>query len=105
MTAKLIVLYPRPTDVEAFEQRYHAHHMALMRRLVGPTIPLPTYLVAGRRATPFYRVAEICFPSADALRQFTHSPAAIEGLTSSRDVSSGGDPIYLSCIADEHTDT
>ena len=42
VTAKLIVLYPKPVDTEAFERDYPAHHMALMRRLVGPTIPRTT---------------------------------------------------------------
>ncbi len=102
MTAKLIVLYPRPVDVDAFERRYHAHHMVLMRRLVGPGIPLPTYLVShGRAASTFYRVAEIVFSDRDALLAFTRSAGAREGLESSRAVSTGGEPTYLTCVEDD----
>ena len=41
MTAKLLVLYPKAADPDAFEKRYHGQHMPLMRELVGPDVPLP----------------------------------------------------------------
>ena len=66
--AMKIWLYPKPLDPEAFEARYHGQHMPLMRELVGPDRPLPTFRILGgtRSETPFYQIAEIHLPTRKA---------------------------------------
>ena len=103
MTAKLLVLYPKPLDPEAFEKQYHGQHMPLMRELVGPDVPLPTFkvLTPGGREQPFYRVAEIHFPDKDSLFAYLRQQDKIKrGQESSMAVSTGGHPIYLLCEQD-----
>lgn len=102
MAARLIVLYPPPRDAEAFEHDYFGSHMPLMRRLVGPDIVLTTHRVRHLTGTsqPVYRVAEIEFPSLDALRAYVASDRAREGQVSSERVSTGGPPTYMVCATD-----
>lgn len=101
MPAKLVVLYPKPTDVEEFERRYHGKHLPLMRRLLGPDVPLPTYRVqrpaAGEPA--YYRVAEIHFADLERLYAFVGSGGG-EGRASALEVSTGGPPTFLVCESD-----
>ena len=63
MTVRLVVLYPHPNEEEEFEKYYNQVHMPLMRKLVGPEVPLPTYktLSTPERKAEYYRVAEIHF--------------------------------------------
>ena len=101
MTAKLVVLYPHPIDVSAFERAYHAQHMPLMRRFINPPERVPTYRVLGGSSTPFYRMAEVHFASSQELRDFFASPNGEEARVSSERLSSGGRPTYFVCEADE----
>lgn len=99
MTVKLVVLYPHPLDVEQFEQDYNQHHLVLMRELVGPDVPLPTYKVISPKegSSPYYRVAEIHFNDRARLQEFATSEKAQIGKASSEKVSTGGKPILLIC--------
>jgi uncharacterized protein (TIGR02118 family) len=102
MPAKLVVLYPKPLDPDEFEKKYHTEHMPLMRRLVGPDIPLATYrtFAAPGDEPSFYRVAEIHFPDRDALLAYLQSDKRKIGQASSRKLSTGGTPMVLLCGAD-----
>ena len=103
MTIKLVVLYPHPIDADEFERLYVGKHLPLMRELVGPGVPLPTYrtIGSGERQPPFYRVAEIHFRSMDHFNEFTGSGRSKIGHESSVKVSTGGKPIYLVCEEQE----
>jgi uncharacterized protein (TIGR02118 family) len=107
MTAKLIVLYPKPLDPDEFEEKYHSEHMPLMRKLVGPDIPLPTYRTfAPPGLEPsFYRVAEIHFPDRDALSAYLQSDRRKIGQESAWKLSTGGAPTVLLCSADKGSST
>ena len=100
MRAKVMVLYPQPTDPVEFERQYVSAHLPLMRRIVGPEVPLPTYrtLPTQHRPAQFYRVAEIHFDSLEALQEFAAKERAGEGAVSSRAVSTGGPPVVLICL-------
>jgi len=67
--AKFIVIYPRPTDIEAFEKVYQDEHVPMaVEKLVGKTKFVATKVVGSPQGTPpFYRIAEIHFPSIQAL--------------------------------------
>jgi hypothetical protein len=76
--------------------------MPLMRRLVGPEVPMATYRVESPSGSepPYYRVAEIDFPHRDAFLAFLSADGAREGQQSSIKVSTGGTPTFLLCISD-----
>lgn len=101
--AKILVLYPAPTDVDAFERAYVRDHAPM----VNPgTFPGITRFVATRvvgtpdgSAAPFYRIAELHFPSIDALRAAAGSPAAQRAVAHAVSISSGGTPVFL--VAEE----
>ena len=63
--AKLIVIYPRPTDIESFERVYQNQHVPMaVEKLVGKTKIVASKIVGSPQGTPsFHRVAEILFPN------------------------------------------
>jgi len=63
-SAKLIVAYPQPVDVAAFEKLYLEEHVPLaIAKLQGKTKIVATKILASPLGAAFYRVAEIYFPS------------------------------------------
>ena len=100
MSIKLVVLYPPPSDPLQFERAYHAQHMPLMRRLITPALRTPTFRVIGPAAAPFYRMAEVHFPSIVELSAFASSEAGQGAQRSALHVSTGGPPTLVVCAAD-----
>jgi uncharacterized protein (TIGR02118 family) len=103
--AKLVVIYPRPKDVEAFEKIYLEEHVPLaVAKLVGKTKIVATKITSSPQGTPpFYRIAEFHFPSKAALEACAATPGAQEALAHAVKISSGGAPLFL--IAEEETYT
>src|SRR5579884_3146891 len=66
---KLVVMYPRPKDIEAFERLYQSEHVPMaVEKLKGKTRLVATKVTASPQGTPpFYRIAEVHFPSMEAL--------------------------------------
>lgn len=104
-TVKLVVMYPRPTDVAAFEKVYQNEHVPLaVAKLAGKTKIVATKIVGSPQGTPpFYRIAEVYFPSTQALEACAASEGGKEALAHAVKISSGGAPIFL--VADEETYT
>ena len=102
---KFMVLYPRPTDIEAFEKMYQNDHIPMaVAKLSGKTRFVATKVLASPQGTlPFYRIAEIHFPSMEALEACAASAGAKETLAHAVSISTGGRPIFL--VADEETIT
>jgi uncharacterized protein (TIGR02118 family) len=65
MTVKLVVIYPRPEDIEAFETVYNRDHVPMaVAKLGGKTKIVASKIVGSPQGTPpFHRIAEIHFPS------------------------------------------
>jgi uncharacterized protein (TIGR02118 family) len=105
MAVKLIVQYPRPKDVEAFEKAYQTQHVPLaVAKLSGQTKIVATKVVSSPDGAPaFYRIAEIHFPSMRALEACAASQGGQETIANAVSISSGGPPILL--IAEEETFT
>lgn len=103
MAAKIIAIYPRPKDIEAFEKVYTTEHIPLaVEKLAGKTKIVATKVVGSPQGTPpFYRIAEIHFPSMEALQKCVASPGGLETVAHAVSISSGGPPIFL--VADEET--
>jgi uncharacterized protein (TIGR02118 family) len=103
--AKLIVVYPRPKDIEAFEKIYLAEHVPMaVEKLAGKTKIVATKITASPQGDPpFYRIAEIYFPSRSALEACAATLGAQETLANAAKISTGGAPLIL--IAEEETFT
>ena len=98
---KLVVIYPQPTDVEQFEKLYTEEHIPMaIEKLAGKTKLVATKVMDAPRGTPaFYRIAEIHFPSLEALNACTASQAGQETIAHAESISTGGEPIFL--VAEE----
>jgi uncharacterized protein (TIGR02118 family) len=104
-SAKLIVAYPQPVDIDAFEKVYMEEHVPLaVAKLEGKTRIVATKILASPEGRPqFYRVAEIHFPSMKALEACAASAGGKETLANAAKISSGGPPLIM--IAEEDTFT
>jgi uncharacterized protein (TIGR02118 family) len=102
---KLVVIYPRPTDIEAFEKAYRNEHVPMaVEKLAGKTRFVATRVLASPEGTPpFHRIAEIYFPSMEALQTCAASAGGEETLAHAVAISTGGAPILL--VAEEETFT
>ena len=103
---KLIVIYPRPKDIEAFEKLYQEEHVPMaVEKLSGKTKFVATKVVATPDGTPspFYRIAEVYFPSLQALQACAESAGGQETVAHAIKISSGGTPVFL--VAEEQTFT
>jgi uncharacterized protein (TIGR02118 family) len=100
---KLIVIYPRPADIEAFEKLYQDEHVPMaVEKLIGKTRLVATKILGSPQGTPpFYRIAEVYFPSMEALNACVASAGAKETLAHAVSISTGGPPVFL--IAEEDT--
>jgi uncharacterized protein (TIGR02118 family) len=100
---KLVVMYPFPKDVDAFERVYSSEHVPLaVAKLWGKTRIVSTKVLGSPQGTPpFYRTAEIYFPSMHALEACAASEGGKEALAHAVKISSGGPPIFL--VAEEQT--
>jgi uncharacterized protein (TIGR02118 family) len=102
---KLVVIYPRPKDVEAFEKVYTNEHVPLaVAKLGGKTKIVATKVLGSPQGVPpFYRIAEVYFPSMQVLEACAASDGGKEALAHAVKISSGGAPVFL--VAEEETFT
>ena len=102
-SAKLIVIYPRPTDIESFERVYRNQHVPMaVEKLAGKT-KIVASKVSGspQSAPPFHLIAEIHFPTIEALQACAASDGGKQTIANAVAISSGGAPIFL--VAEEET--
>jgi uncharacterized protein (TIGR02118 family) len=102
---KLVVIYPRPKDVDAFENVYRNEHvpLAIARLATKTKIVAAKVLSSPQGVPPFYRIAEVHFPSIEALEACAASEGGKETLAHAVKISTGGTPIFL--VAEEETFT
>ena len=100
---KVVVIYPRPKDVNAFENAYTKEHVPMaIKKLKGKTKFVATKVTGSPQGSaPFYRIAEIHFPSRSALDARLNSEDAKQTVAHALSISTGGQPIIL--IAEEET--
>jgi uncharacterized protein (TIGR02118 family) len=105
--AKVIVLYPTPRDVNAFERAYAQDHVPMV---TPETFKGMTKFVASRivgtpdgSPAPFCRVAELHFPSMEVLQAAAASSSAQKAVAHAISISSGGKPVFL--VAEEEMRT
>ena len=104
-SVKLIVAYPQPKDVSAFDKIYQQEHVPMaIANLPGKTKMVATKILQSPQGKPqFYRIAEVHFPSMEALQQCAASAGGKETLAHAAKISSGGAPAIM--IAEEDTFT
>ncbi len=97
---KIIVLYPRPLDPEAFEKVYREEHVPLVAEQM-PTARLTATRIVGapRGEPPFYRVAELSFESMEALQTASASEGGRATARHAFAISTGGPPVFM--VGDE----
>ena len=102
---KLMVMYPPPKDVQAFERLYQDEHVPMaVKQLAGKTKLVATKVRGSPQGKPaFYRIAEVHFPSLEALQACAASAGGKETLAHAAKISTGGAPVVL--IAEEQTFT
>ena len=100
---KMVVMYPQPADVDVFEKVYLDEHVPMaVDKLAGKTKLVSTKVLGAPGGTPaFYRIAEVHFPSMDALNACAASPGGQETLAHAAAISSGGPPVVF--VAEEET--
>src|SRR6201981_2020373 len=103
MTGKLVVIYPRPKDVEAFETVYNRDHVPMaVAKLAGKTKVVATRVLGSPAGEPpFHRIAEVYFPSMEALEQCAASEGGKETIGNAAWILSGGAHGFL--VAEEKT--
>jgi uncharacterized protein (TIGR02118 family) len=102
---KLVVMYPRPKDVDVFEKAYQSEHVPMaVEKLKGKTkLVASKVLGAPQGNAPFYRIAEVHFPSMEALQACAASDGGKETLAHAASISSGGPPVVM--VAEEQAFT
>ena len=104
MAVKLMVIYPRPKDIEAFETVYNQDHVPMaVGKLAGKAKIVATRVLGSPAAgePTFHRVAEVYFPSMEALEHCAASEGGKQTIAHAVSISSGGAPVFL--VAEEET--
>ena len=103
--AKIVVLYPYPQNVDVFERAYTEEHAPMVNgnNMKGISKFVATKVIgtADGSTPPFYRIAELHFPSLEALQASASSTSAQKVVAHAVSISSGGKPLVL--IAEEET--
>ncbi len=105
--AKVIVLYPSPRDVSTFERAYTQDHVPMVTtqnfKGIQKFVASKVVGTADGSAPPFYRIAELHFPSMEVLQAAAASAPAQQVVAHAVSISSGGKPVFL--VAEEETRT
>lgn len=97
--AKLIVLYPHPTDINKFNRDYEEHLKLLHEKLQFPENVRP-YSITRFVETPlgkpiYYQMFTFKFHSIEAMQQGLSSPAMLALAEDANRISTGGVPIFM----------
>lgn len=95
--AKIVVLYPKPTDVDAFERAFLEEHVPLAQaKISGVTKYVLTVIRDGMGGdATYHRISEIHFPSMEALQASAATAGTQEAAAHAVSISSGGPPVFL----------
>ena len=101
--AKLVVLYPQPTDPDTFEKAYATEHIPLMHeKMKGMTAVVTKVLGTPAGPAPYFYMAEIYAPSIDAIKAFLASPDGQQVAANAAKISTGGPPAVIFAEDDTH---
>jgi uncharacterized protein (TIGR02118 family) len=104
--AKLIVIYPIPSDIDTFERLYAEEHVPMaVEKLAGKTrfVASTVDTASGLMPELYYRIAEVYFPSMQALKDCLASEGGQETAQHAVEISSGGEPLFLTAEVETFT--
>ena|SRR5690349_3744856 len=96
--AKIVVLYPPPKDLAAFERAYVDEHIPIAREKItgNPRFVFSKAVAAPGGAAPaFHRIAEIHFPSLQKAQESLAARSTQEAAAHAVSISNGGPPVFL----------
>jgi uncharacterized protein (TIGR02118 family) len=96
---KIVVIYPRPQDEQAFENAYLSQHVPLVEsKLKGVTrLVLTKVTDSPQGKVAAYRMAEVYFSTMAELQACVESEGGKEVIAHAQAISSGGPPLVLIC--------
>ena len=96
---KVVIIYPRPQDEQAFEKAYLGEHVPLAEsKLKGLTRLVLTKVTGSPQGKiAAYRLAEAYFSSMTDLQACIDSDGGKEVIAHAQTISSGGQPLILIC--------
>ena len=101
--AKIVVIYPTPRDVNTFDRLYTQDHAPMVNpqnfKGIKKFVASKIVGTADGSPAPFYRIAELHFPSMEALQAAAASPTAQKVVAHAVSISTGGKLIIL--VAEE----
>ncbi len=99
---KLVALYTKPVDVDAFEQHYATVHIPLVEKIPGVRKTEWTrFLAAPGGAAPYYMMYEMYFDDMAAYQAALRSP---ENLAAGQDLLSFAKDLVTLMVADTYED-
>jgi uncharacterized protein (TIGR02118 family) len=100
MTVKLVVLYTRPDDPEAFDQQYLGTHMPLVDKIPGLQRAESGRFIgaADGGEKTYYRIAELYFADRDALNAGLGSPEGNAVAADYQKIAPPGSRLFVSGI-------
>lgn len=101
--AKVILFYPHPQDVKAFEEVYTNEHLPMAGPRIGKSgaskIVLTKLAGAGDASPAFHRMVEIFYPSTETMHAALGSTGVQEAVAHATQISTGGAPVIM--VTDE----
>jgi uncharacterized protein (TIGR02118 family) len=96
---KVVIIYPRPQDEQAFERAYLTEHVPMVEGKLKGLTRLVLTKVAGspQGKVAAYRIAEVYFSSMGELQTIIDSDGGKEVIAHAQSISSGGQPLVLIC--------
>jgi uncharacterized protein (TIGR02118 family) len=96
---KVVIIYPRPQDEQAFERTYTEQHVPLVEQKFKGITRLVLTKVNGspQGKVSAYRIAEVYFSSMNDLTAGIESDAGKEVIAHAQAISTGGPPLVLIC--------
>jgi len=96
--AKVVVIYPRPTDESEFERQYKDEHLPMLDKLKGMSrFVASRVLESPQGKVTAYRIAEVHFPSMEQLKACLETDDAKQVVEHAKSISTGGEPLVLVC--------
>ncbi|HSI68617.1 MAG TPA: EthD family reductase [Gillisia sp.] len=99
---KLTVIYGHPDDPDAFEKYYNSTHAAIAAKMKGVSRMELTKFESAPDGSPieFYRMAELYFPSLEAMQQTLNSPEGKATLADVNTFATGGISVIIGSAGD-----
>jgi len=91
MTAKIIVLFGKPTDPQLFDKQYWDDHIPIAKQMPGLRKYTVHKVVTAPRGEPaYYQVAELEFDNMDSLKNAISSQAGKDSGRHGMKIATGG---------------